>query len=553
MKVKHVYTLLILLMLTLSGFFNVTVSAEARTVHALLIILGNDSVIKTSVEKNSEKMSIMLQELSYDCEVRLTVMKSEDTLVGKRTRTTLVNGKIGRPKITDQGIIQSREVLEWLENLRPGPDDTVLIYYSGHGGIDEFSKKHYLLFAGLKGADNLERKELSEKFKRKSASVRLCMLITDTCSNFGEIPSGDTVVRFGAEITDKARPYLQDLFLEHKGFLDITAASDGESAFGNRRLGGYFTSALLSQGFTAAADTKGDGNLSWEEAFRKTQEVTEKLYADTTFTSGAKEQRTQKPFAYLPLPERIDGSYVPPSHPTNRTGSTDNMVQIPAGPFLMGTDDFKSGRSAPTRTVHVDAFWIDIHEVTRGEYMAFLKATAYSAPPPGMSQYCPTDDHPIVAVSWYDAMAYAKWAGKRLPTEAEWEKAARGGLFAQPYPWGDAAVNHNKANYGKINSGPRAVGSYPPNDYGLYDMAGNVFEWCLDPMRPYDESQTQNPFGGSQHLDEVIANFESVREARVIRGGTWYLEHSTRVDVRRSMDPKTKDGGVGFRCVKPAN
>ena len=103
MKVKHVYTLLILLMLTLSGFFSVTVSAEARTVHALLIILGNDSMIKTSVEKNSEKMSIMLQELSHDCEVRLTVMKSEDTLVGKRTRTTLVNGKIGRPKITDQG------------------------------------------------------------------------------------------------------------------------------------------------------------------------------------------------------------------------------------------------------------------------------------------------------------------------------------------------------------------------------------------------------------------------------------------------------------------
>ena len=187
----------------------------------------------------------------------------------------------------------------------------------------------------------------------------------------------------------------------------------------------------------------------------KPREVTEKLYADTTFRSGAKEQRTQKPFAYLPLPERIDGSYVPPSHPTNRTGSTDNMVQIPAGPFLMGTDDFESGRSAPTRTVHVDAFWIDIHEVTRGEYMAFLKATAYSAPPPGMSKYCPTDDHPIVGVSWYDAMAYAKWAGKRLPTEAEWEKAARGDLFAQPYPWGDAAVNHNRANYGKVNSGPK--------------------------------------------------------------------------------------------------
>ena len=86
-------------------------------------------------------------------------------------------------------------------------------------------------------------------------------------------------------------------------------------------------------------------------------------------------------------------------------------------------------------------------------------------------------------------------------------------------------------------------------------MAGNVFEWCLDPMRPYDESQTRNPLGGSQHLDEVIANFESVREARVIRGGAWYLslEPSTRVDVRRSVDPKTKGNGIGFRCVKPAN
>ena len=560
MKGKNVYTLLILLMLTLSGFFSVAVSAEARTVHALFIILGNDSEIKTSVEKNSEKMTTMLQELSYDCEVQLTVMKSEDMLVGKRTRTTLAKGNIGRPKITDHGIIQSREALEWLERLSPGADDTVLIYYSGHGVMEQFSKKHYLLFAGLKGADSLERAELSEKLKlkQKQRSIRLCMFITDTCSNFGKIPSGDTVVRFGAEITDKARPYLQDLFLEHKGFLDITAASDGEFAFGNSRLGGYFTSALLSQGFTAAADTKNDGNLSWEEAFRKTQEATGKLYEGTTFMGGAAargKQRTQTP-VYYSLPDPTDGSYVPSSLPTNRTGSTDNMVLIRDDkPFLMGSNDFESGRSAPARTVRVDDFWIDVHEVTRGEYMAFLEATAYSAPPPGMNQYCPTDDHPIVGVSWYDAMAYAKWVGKRLPTEAEWEKAARGGLFARPYPWGDAAVSHDRANYGKQYRGPKPVGSYPANDYDLYDMAGNVFEWCLDPMQSYDASQTQNPFGGAQRLDEVVANFESVRGKRVIRGGAWYLsgELPTRVDVRYSSDPTTKDDGIGFRCVRPAN
>ena len=302
MKAKLVYTSLTLIMLTLSALFGITVSANAQDVHALLILLGNERSIRRSVEKNKEKMVNMLYQLSRHCSVHLTLMHSQNAHEGILSQKTFVNRRSEKSTTQEQHIIQVRQVEQWLETLKPKPEDTVLIYYNGHGQIGRFGA-HDLMFDPGLSADTLDRGRLSRKLNRKRARLR--MLITDTYGNLSQDLSGATF----ATVT---RPYIQDLFLEHEGFLDITAASPGQFAIGNSDLGGHFTSALLSQGFTAAADADGDDFLSWTEAFDKTLEQTKILYANATFDGrlqmglDANRQETQEPVAYS-LPVRIGG------------------------------------------------------------------------------------------------------------------------------------------------------------------------------------------------------------------------------------------------------
>ena len=239
-----------------------------------------------------------------------------------------------------------------------------------------------------------------------------------------------------------------------------------------------------------------------------------------------------------------------------RKNSTEGMVLIPAGKFQMGTDQLAGNQSEPIHAVYLDAFYIDTHEVTVGEYKKFLKESGYPVSLHSeLSEFSSTDDHPIVGVSWHDAMAYAKWAGRRLPTEAEWEKAARGGLIDMKYPWGNDGIDSTKANYGELHSGSVPVGSYPPpNAFGLYDMAGNVAEWCLDPWDSnfYANSPTENPFAGHKSRQETIIDYRNIRGLRVVRGGSWAQKTlpSFWVSGRFKHDARKKFVNIGFRCAK---
>jgi formylglycine-generating enzyme required for sulfatase activity len=235
------------------------------------------------------------------------------------------------------------------------------------------------------------------------------------------------------------------------------------------------------------------------------------------------------------------------------------MVLVPAGEFQMGSNNGARDEK-PGHTVYLDAFYIDKDEVTVAEYKRFVEATGHRPLLASVARTSPTDQHPVVQVSWYDAMAYAKWAGKRLPTEAEWEKAARGGLIAQDYPWGDA-IDASRANYSKnTKSGTHderttPVGTYPANGYGLHDMSGNVAEWCLDTYQRkfYADAPRGNPVAGAENIQQAIANVGVGKEKRVVRGGSWsFNPKSVRVANRLAEKPSLLSSDVGFRCVRDA-
>lgn len=246
----------------------------------------------------------------------------------------------------------------------------------------------------------------------------------------------------------------------------------------------------------------------------------------------------------------------------------EEMVLIPAGEFLMGSDK-KTDRLAyrseiPQRSVYLDAFMIGKYEVTALEYLKFVLATdrlpqldwRYD----GGNFQDTMAHHPIMHVNWYDADAYCKWAGKRLPTEAEWEKAARG-IDGRLFPWGSEYAGPTRANFGRtglsgpVRDRPERLLLYPPiisvdkydnaaSPYGVFQMAGNVAEWVADWYDPkyYTTGPVKNPKGpetGSQ---------------RSFRGGGWIdSTPSVRVAQRNGTDPNTKMNWMGFRCARDVN
>ena len=218
------------------------------------------------------------------------------------------------------------------------------------------------------------------------------------------------------------------------------------------------------------------------------------------------------------------------------------MVLIPAGEFEMGKEAEGSDFS-PSHRVRISAFYLDKHEVTNAQWRAFCEATERKLPDFwGMEEFhCGADypDHPVLGVSWSAARAYAQWCGLRLPTEAEWEYAARGGLLGKNYPSGDEFDSTLYAKSGPLKTVP--VGSFAPNDYGVCDMTGNVAEWTSD---YYDEEYYQKcPRENPQGPEDGIF--------RVIRGGGWHTgPWCSRVYVRNALKGNWVDFNVGLRCAR---
>ena len=278
-----------------------------------------------------------------------------------------------------------------------------------------------------------------------------------------------------------------------------------------------------------------------EERFQSAAEMRDALIATPRpkpprgAKRGSVPPRTERPT----VPSSSERGSVPftENQPKTREKDSMKMVYIPAGTFMMGSDDGEDNEK-PVHEVYTDSFYMDEYAVTNEQYCKFLNsisvkdnsdrrswldssgnrliyhASTYCRIKKIGSRFQPTsgyENHPAVNVYWSGANAYAKWVGGRLPTEAEWEKAARGGLVGKKYPNGDS-ISHDDANFNKQRKSITPVKSFAPNGYGLYDMAGNVYEWCADwwDANYYKKSPKDNPTGPSSG------------KYHVARGGSWY-------------------------------
>jgi sulfatase modifying factor 1 len=221
------------------------------------------------------------------------------------------------------------------------------------------------------------------------------------------------------------------------------------------------------------------------------------------------------------------------------------MMLIPAGEFQMGSYNYWNEKKKASHTIYLDAFYIDKYEVTNALYMKFVEDTGHKAPEywdiPGFD----SPDQPVVGITWEDARTYCNWAGKRLPTEAQWEKSALGGLVEKRYPWGNELARANYyCNYSSTGENDKwdytaPVGSFPGNGYGLYDMEGNAAEWCADWYNEdydayYPGKPERNPKGPRSGQN------------RVVRGTSWFGIPSRR----DGFYPTRAYITVGFRCAQ---
>jgi formylglycine-generating enzyme len=222
-------------------------------------------------------------------------------------------------------------------------------------------------------------------------------------------------------------------------------------------------------------------------------------------------------------------------------GSHKSLIELNPGD-LFSTDRHTLGPENPAHNVQVDPFYIDTHEVSHGDYMKFVRNNKVKEPlyikDPNLNDY----KQPVVGISWKEAQLYCKWKGRRLPTEAEWEKASRGKRSID-YPWGNESPDNTKLNFNREIKKTTNIGSYETgkSDYGVYDLAGNVSEWVYDWHSPefYLFSPKKNPLGPKKG------------QYKVIRGGNWRSNsEDVKMHYRNATVISIRNKTLGFRCAR---
>ena len=271
----------------------------------------------------------------------------------------------------------------------------------------------------------------------------------------------------------------------------------------------------------------------------------------------------------------VDFAVAEVSKAAQRVVATIEWVSIPQGTFLMGStpeaanaayEDAKLRSSMldrhtfdaelPQHQVYLSAYEISRYEITNAQYRVFVEATNRPTPrghngeETWLDETLNADTQPVVGVTWFDAQAFAEWVGGSLPTEAQWERAARG-TSARTYPWGDTPPKARQhANFARRYNRPVSVGQFPKGESpeGIADLAGNVWEWCLD-----EHSPTAYPRGSSDgSKDPLTLRFRDVLRARVIRGGAWDVGRAfLRSGLRFKFYPLDSTHTIGFRVVRP--
>ncbi len=248
------------------------------------------------------------------------------------------------------------------------------------------------------------------------------------------------------------------------------------------------------------------------------------------------------------------------------TAVPDDMVLINAGGFTRGVDNTKGENfsdEAPAKMIYISSYYLDKYEVSNAKYTEFIIATDHPAPAYWDHRKLNQPNQPVTGVNWFDANTYCHWANKRLPSEAEWEKAARGPA-GSIYPWGNK-LEYSKANFAKGKSGQKYItDSVDAHDdgvsyYGVYNMAGNVFEWVQDwySSNYYSTDETRNPIGpkshGGNNIEIINAKNEPDLTKKVIRGGSWFAPAQSITTTHRFWNNPINNSygvGLGFRCAQ---
>jgi len=497
---------------------------------------------------------------------------------------------------------QFRNALLRQAQRKYAPDDQLLVFFSGHGWFDKMTRRGYLAFKDSQPLEYdtffssyLSHQEVHSLLEQ--VNCKRILLIVDACISNRQ----DMTIAMAKKSFHEKGIRGRDLH--------VVGASDerinGKPEYRTRR---YITAggaeyipgerpghhSPLAQGILTALRSFGgeDRILTLKEMMSKIETINP--------APRIGEFAGNEPGSTFILLSSSNPQTQTTKPQTTKPESTHKaeMIFIPAGEFQMGISEAQirkmqrdnPGLEAswfddvkPIHTVYLNAFYIDKYEVTNQQYAKFLneyeKNTAAVNRLP-VSRLIDLDDescliersagvyqpktgyenHPVIMVSWYGAAAYAQFNGKRLPTEAEWEKAARGGLVGKRYPWGDE-LNHDYANYFGIGGrdkwdGTSPVGSFPANGYGLHDMTGNVWEWCADRYASnyYNSSPKKQPVGPGVPVLFVDNDFTRVKGDRVCRGGSWDDDPGF-LDVahRYKHYPAYKLAQLGFRCVLSAS